>query len=52
MIKEEKRVQWLVYYINKRLLGTKTRYLELGKLALALVIVSRKLRPYFLAHIV
>ena len=43
-------VQWLVYYVSKRLLDPETRYSELEKLALTLVIVSRKLRPYFYAH--
>ena len=37
LIREEGNIQWLVYYISKRLLDTKTRYLEMEKLALALV---------------
>ena len=36
--------------MSKRLLDAETRYPELEKLALALVVVSRKLRPYFYAH--
>ena len=36
--------------MSKRLLDVETRYLKLEKLALALVVVSRKLRPYFHAH--
>ena len=36
--------------MSKRLLDAKTRYLELEKLTLALVVTSRKLRPYFHAH--
>ena len=36
--------------MSKRLLDAETRYLELEKLALALVVESRKLRPYFHAH--
>ena len=31
-------------------MDTETRYPKLKKLALALVITSRKLRPYFYAH--
>ena len=38
--------------MSKRLLYVETRYLELEKLALALMVVSRKLRPYFHAHLI
>ena len=47
LIRKEEKVQWLVYYISKRLIDAKTRYPEMEKLALALVIASQKLRPYF-----
>ena len=36
--------------MSKRLLDAETRYPELEKLALALMVASRKLRPYFHAH--
>ena len=36
--------------MSKRLLNAETRYLELEKLALALIVASRKLRPYFHAR--
>ena len=36
--------------MSKRLLDAETRYPELEKLPLALIVVSRKLRPYFHAH--
>ena len=36
--------------MSKRLLDAEARYPELEKLALALMVASRKLRPYFLAH--
>lgn len=39
-----------VYYVLEALAGPKTRYTELEKIAYALVMVSRKLRHYFLAH--
>ena len=39
-----------MYYISKWLIDAETRYLEMEKLALALVIASRKLRPYFHSH--
>ena len=50
LIREEEKVQWPVYYVSKRLQDTKTRYPELEKLALALIMASRKLRLYFYVH--
>ena len=50
LIREEERVQWPAYYISKCLVDIETRYLEMEKLALALVATSRKLRPYFHSH--
>ena len=50
LIREEEKVQWSVYYVSKRLLDVETKYPELEKLALALMVASRKLRPYFHAH--
>ena len=50
LIREEDKVQWPVYYISKRLVDAETRYPEMEKLALALVIAARKLRPYFHSH--
>ena len=47
LIKKEEKFQWPVYYISKRLVDAETRYPEMEKVALALVITSRKLRPYF-----
>ena len=46
-VKEEDKVQWPVYYISKQLVDAETRYPEMEKLALALVIATRKLTPYF-----
>ena len=50
LVRKEEKVQWPVYYVSKRLLDAETKYPELEKLALALVIASKKLRPYFYAH--
>ena len=50
LIREEEKVQWPVYYISKWLIDAETRYLGMEKLALALVIASRKLRSYFNSH--
>ena len=50
LIREEEKVQWPVYYISKRLVNAETRYSKMEKLALALVVALRKLRPYFHSH--
>ena len=50
LVKEEEKVQWPVYYVSKRLLDVETKYPKLEKLVLALMVASRKLRPYFHAH--
>jgi hypothetical protein len=39
-----------VQYVSKSLQDAETRYPKIEKLALALVISARKLRPYFQAH--
>ncbi|CAL9004777.1 unnamed protein product [Prunus brigantina] len=39
-----------VYYVSKALTDTEARYPAIEKLALALIISARKLRPYFQAH--
>ncbi|KAL2470513.1 Ribonuclease H [Abeliophyllum distichum] len=49
LIREEEH-QLSIYYVSKALLGVETRYPDMEKLALSLITVSRKLRPYFLAH--
>ena len=50
LVKEEEKVP--VYYVSKKLLDVETRYPELEKLALALMVTSRKLRSYFNAHLI
>ncbi|XP_022874149.1 uncharacterized protein LOC111392970 [Olea europaea var. sylvestris] len=50
LIREEGTTQLPIYYTSKALLSSKTRYLDMEKLALALITISRKLRPYFQAH--
>ena len=50
LIKEEEEAQFPVYYISKRLLDAETRYSNMEKLVYALILASRKLRPYFQAH--
>ncbi|KAL5541181.1 hypothetical protein UlMin_042654 [Ulmus minor] len=50
LVREEEGVQWPIYYTSKSLLDAETRYPEVEKLALALIVAARKLRPYFQAH--
>lgn len=50
LIRNEDRVQKHIYYVSHALLDAETRYPMIEKMALALVIFPRKLRPYFQAH--
>ncbi|XP_075486317.1 uncharacterized protein LOC142525917 [Primulina tabacum] len=50
LVKEEGADQKLVYYIIHALRGAELKYSEVEKIALALVMTARKLRPYFLSH--
>ena len=47
LIREEGKVQKLVYYTSKALRGAEGRYPLIEKLAFALITASRKLRHYF-----
>ena len=47
LVKEENKVQRPIYYVSKVLLGAKTRYLKIEKIAYAFIIVARKLCHYF-----
>ena len=50
LIREEDKIQKLVYYVSKDLMETETRYLKIEKLAYALLTIARKLCHYFQAH--
>ena len=50
LVKEVAGVQAPVYYASKYLLDAKLRYPELERLAVALIVSTRKLCHYFLAH--
>ncbi|XP_064946978.1 uncharacterized protein LOC135597654 isoform X1 [Musa acuminata AAA Group] len=50
LIKESSGEQLTIYYVNHVLNGPEGRYPPIEKLALALVLSARKLRPYFQAH--
>nr|XP_009386285.1 PREDICTED: uncharacterized protein LOC103973446 [Musa acuminata subsp. malaccensis] len=50
LVKENSGDQLPVYYVSHMLSGPEERYPPIEKLALALVLLARKLRPYFQAH--
>jgi ribonuclease HI len=50
LIREEAGVQRPVYFISRAIRGAEQRYMQMEKMAFALTIASRKLRPYFQAH--
>ncbi|XP_075097968.1 uncharacterized protein LOC142175283 [Nicotiana tabacum] len=50
LVREDDGTQFPVYYVSKMLLLAETYYPYLEKLTLALVVASRKLRPYFQCH--
>ncbi|XP_073129182.1 uncharacterized protein [Henckelia pumila] len=50
LIRQEGAAQHPLYFFSHSLKGAELRYSEVEKLALALVITARKLRPYFLSH--
>ena len=47
LIKEENKVQLPVYYINQAFQGAEAQYPKIEKITFALIVTSRKLRPYF-----
>ncbi|XP_065628026.1 uncharacterized protein LOC111988600 [Quercus suber] len=52
LIREEEKVQKLVYYTSRALRGVEGRYPLIEKLAFALITASRKLRHYFQGHVI
>ncbi|KAM1666903.1 hypothetical protein ACFX15_045254 [Malus domestica] len=52
LIRNDGNVERPVYYTSKALQDAETRYSNIEKLALALVMSARKLRPYFQAHFI
>ena len=52
LIREEEKVQKLVYYASRALRGAEERYPPMEKLAFVLVTTARKLKPYFQAYTV
>ncbi|CAA0836868.1 Unknown protein, partial [Striga hermonthica] len=50
LIREEETCQYPIYYVSKALHYAELRYPPMEKLAYALIIAARKLRPYFQEH--
>ncbi|KAK3018121.1 hypothetical protein RJ639_004580 [Escallonia herrerae] len=50
LVREEDGVQKPIYYVSKVLQDVETRYPKIDKIALALIISARRLRPYFQSH--
>ncbi|GAU41791.1 hypothetical protein TSUD_379290 [Trifolium subterraneum] len=50
LIRENEQGQKSVYFVSRALQGPELRYLQIEKIALAVIMAARKLRYYFLAH--
>jgi hypothetical protein len=50
LIREEAGIQKPIYLVSRALRGAEERYMQMEKMAFALTIASRKLRPYFQVH--
>ncbi|KAK3006096.1 hypothetical protein RJ639_017350 [Escallonia herrerae] len=50
LIRKEDGVQKPIYYVSKVLQDVETRYPKIDKIALALIISARRLRPYYQSH--
>ena len=50
MVREKDRKQLPIYYVSQAFQGAKAKYPRIEKIAFALIVVSRKLRPYFQAN--
>ncbi|XP_016169624.1 uncharacterized protein LOC107612427 [Arachis ipaensis] len=50
LVQEEGKAQQPIYFVSRALQGAELRYRKLEKLALALLISSRRLRQYFQGH--
>ncbi|MDD0148514.1 RNase H-like domain-containing protein, partial [Shigella flexneri] len=52
LVREDGTLHKPIYYVSKVLQGPELRYLNIEKLALALVTTAKRLRPYFKSHTV
>ncbi|RDX69530.1 Retrovirus-related Pol polyprotein, partial [Mucuna pruriens] len=51
IIQEEEGEQSHIYYVSKVLQGVEIQYQKIEKASLAIVVMARKLRPYFQSHL-
>ena len=47
LIREEDKKQFPIYYVSQAFQGAKAKYPRIEKITFALIVASRKLRPYF-----
>ena len=52
LIRKEGKTQLPVYYVNQAFQGAEAKYPRIEKIAFALIVASRKLRPYFQANLI
>ena len=50
LIREERRVQRLVYYVSQAFQGAEAKYPHMEKITFAMIVASWKLHPYFQAN--
>ena len=50
LVREEEGTQRPVYFVSRAFRGAEERYPRMEKLAFALIMAARKLKPYFQAH--
>ena len=50
LIREENKVQLPVYYVSQAFQGAEAQYPHIEKIIFALIVASRKIRPYFQAN--
>ena len=50
IVKEERNVQYLIYFVSRILLDAETQYSLIEKTTYAVVVAARKLKAYFDAH--
>ena len=50
LIREENQVQLSMYYVSQAFQGAEAQYPRIEKITFALIVASRKLRPYFQAN--
>jgi hypothetical protein len=52
LVCEDSGIQKLVYFTSKALHGADEKYPQIEKLAFALIVSARRLRPYFQSHVI